>query len=328
MFLVMPFHFKRKEAVQKAVRRLCRERIVDALGALKKPDTFEAVHDIRKEIKKARAILRLVRTEIGNHFYKKCDRLLREAADCLTAARDADVKLSAFEMLTKHFNGKLSARPFPKIKKLVRDNCRDEARRFLKSDSIAKAKRILQKAKRKAGDLKMKSVGWRAIAPGLKKSFSSGREAYETALKDSTPKNFHEWRKRVKDLGFQIRLICPVWPKELRAVSDELEGLGELLGDDHDLAMLKEFIAEKFKRAGDVDDLNRLIRARQKELRSAALKLGVKFFAEAPETFCRRFGNHWKIWRNEAGRLSSCHDDNYTTRTKKRLIRRADLTHV
>ncbi|HEX3890412.1 MAG TPA: CHAD domain-containing protein, partial [Verrucomicrobiae bacterium] len=107
----MPFCFIKKESVHKAVRRLCRERIDDALENLQRGDRLEGIHQVRKEIKKLRAILRLVRTEIGNHFYKKCDRLLREAADCLTAARDADVKLSAFETLTKHFNGKLPARP-------------------------------------------------------------------------------------------------------------------------------------------------------------------------------------------------------------------------
>ena len=58
----MPFRFKRKESVTKAVRRLCCERIDDVMGMLDKGEHFDAVHDVRKEIKKLRAILRLARS--------------------------------------------------------------------------------------------------------------------------------------------------------------------------------------------------------------------------------------------------------------------------
>jgi hypothetical protein len=45
--------------------------------------------------------------------------------------------------------------------------------------------------------------------------------------------------------------------------------------------------------------LYELIHRRQKELRSSALKMGKRFYAEKPEHFCQRIGNYWKIWRGE-----------------------------
>jgi len=295
----MPFHFKKKESVAKAARRLCCERIDDALENLKDRDRLKSVHEVRKEIKKLRAILRLVRGEIGKNFYRKSNEMFRKVAVFLTAIRDSHVKLNAFEALTRHFKRRLPKRPFPKIKKVLQKICRAEERKFLKSNSISKVKRLLRKAERQVENLKIKSDGWAAIRPGLKKSFSRGREACKTVLEKSSPENFHEWRKRVKDLWHYLQLLCPAWSKELRAAADELQTLGELLGDDHDLVLLKEAVADICGKTEGIKLLNELIESRQKELRSAALKRGARFFAEKPSAFCRRFENYWKIWRGE-----------------------------
>lgn len=293
----MPFHFKKSEPVGKAVRRMCRERLNDALKTLKHSDRLKGVHDVRKDIKKLRAIFRLMRGEIGNKIYRRNNRALRAAAAGLTAMRDAQVKLNAFEDLTRHFRHHLSAKPFPKIKKALRKNCRDKERKFLKGRSATSVGKILRALKEDARDLKTDSKGWGAIKHGLTRSYRRGQEALQTARKDASPENLHEWRKRVKDLGYHLRLLCGVWPKELQATTDELESMGELLGDDHDLVLLAEFAEIKCKRAVDVDSLGKLICRRQKELRSEALKIGERFYAEEPALFCGRIGKYWKIWR-------------------------------
>ena len=145
--------------------------------------------------------------------------------------------------------------------------------------------------KRNADDLKIEAKGWTAIRPGLEKSFCRGQNALKVVLEKSSAENFHEWRKCVKDLWHQIKLLCPAWPQELRAAADELESFGEFLGDDHDLVMLKKFFADASGKFEGTKLLNELIESRQKELRSAALKLGAKFLAEKPSAFCRRLEN-------------------------------------
>ena len=60
----MSFRFKKKESISKAVHRLTAGRIEDALGCLEHCDHAEAIHCARKDIKKVRAVLRLVRTRI------------------------------------------------------------------------------------------------------------------------------------------------------------------------------------------------------------------------------------------------------------------------
>lgn len=294
----MAFHFKKKEKVAKALRRICCERVEDALEILK-DDRLKAVHNVRKEIKKLRAILRLIRGEIGKNVYRRNNHRLRAAAGELTAVRDARVRLDAFEGLAKHFGRGLPARPFPKIEEALREDYRAEERKFLNGHSAGAVAKILLELKQHADDLKTDASGWAAIGPGLEASFCRGREAFKTVQKDCSPKNLHEWRKRVKDLWHHLRLLCRVWPKEVRATIEELETLAELLGNDHDLVMLAEFVAENFKGARDAEALAELIGRRQKEFRSEALKLGRRFYAEKPERFCRRIGNYWTIWRGE-----------------------------
>jgi CHAD domain-containing protein len=295
--IVMPFYFKKKESVAKAVRRLCCERIDDALETLEKGRKLHAVHNVRKEIKKMRSVLRLMREEIGKNAYSRQTRKLREAANLLTAFRDAQVKLNAFDGLTKDFKRRLPQEPFPEIKTALRKNCRAEEKKL--GRAIASLKEILRESKQQLGKLKIESKGWRAIEPGLKKIYRRGHEAFEAARRKPTPENFHEWRKRVKDLWHQLRLLGPAQPRRLNGRAKNLEKLGDHLGDDHDLFMLREFITNQFEPAENIEAVDKLIGARQKNLRSKVFKLGRKIYQEKPNHFCRRMGDYWADWRSK-----------------------------
>lgn len=289
----MPFRFKKKESVAKAVRRLCCERLEDALETLEKTARFEAVHGVRKEIKKLRSILRLTRGEIGKETYRQHNQTLRKAAGLLTTFRDAQVKLSALDELSKHFEAELPAQS--EIKNALRDNCRAEEKKL--AVTIVPLKAILSESKEELDNLKIKSKGWQAIGPGLKKIYGRGQEAFETVDGEPSEENFHEWRKRVKDLGHQLSLLYPARPRKLGNRMEKLEELGDLLGDDHDLFMLREFVAKKFPRTHAIDTFQEMIVTRQGELRSAALKLGGRFYKEKSNRFSRRIGDYWKSWR-------------------------------
>jgi CHAD domain-containing protein len=293
----MAFHFKRKEPVAGAVRRLCRRRIEAALKSLEGRNRVKAVHNVRREIKKLRAILRLMRGEIGKGAYRRSVNTLRAAADRLTSVRDAHIRLQAFEALTSQYKRRVPARPFPEIKRALRRNCRMVERTYFKNHSVVKLKKILRKAGRQVGGLKIKSDGWAAIAPGLEKGYRRGRAALAMVRVAPSPEHFHDWRKRVKELWHQIRLLRSMRPKELGVAANELESLGELLGDDHDLFMLQVFLAGKFKNKEAADGLDELIRARQQGLHSVALELGANCYSENPDVFRRRLGNYWHRWR-------------------------------
>jgi CHAD domain-containing protein len=155
----------------------------------------------------------------------------------------------------------------------------------------------LCESKDELGHLKVKSKGWKAIEPGLKRIYCNGREALETAHREPSEENFHEWRKRVKDLWYQLRMLCPANPRELRERVTGLEELANLLGDGHDLFMLNEFVGKKLLQSEHAKMLKELIRKRQEKLHSKALKLGGRFYRQKPNEFCRHIEDYWKTWR-------------------------------
>jgi CHAD domain-containing protein len=281
----MAFRFYKSESPAKAVRRVCRERVGVALACLRQPGHPEAVHGARKEIKKLRALFRLVRGEISASQYRKVVKALRAAAIRLAATRDARVTLKAFENL----NGCPAAR-FAGIEGVLKKHAHREARRFDQNDAVTRVARLLRKAGRRADHLKITATGWPAIAPGLSRSYQRGREFYRRLRRKPVTEKFHDWRKHVKDLWYYSCLLQPVWVAA-REMRDELELLGEQLGEEHDLLLLQQFVAERCAtEAVETNALNGLIDARRKRLRAAALKLGARLYAETPAAFCRRLG--------------------------------------
>jgi CHAD domain-containing protein len=285
----MPFHFKQAESPGEAVPRICRERLAKARARLRHSGQPAVVHGLRKDIKKLRALFRLVRGEIGRDAYRKGTKSLRQAAKRLGAPRDARLMRKTFETLVDR-----QSKKFPKIRAALKDHACRKARQFRRDDFAALTRRLLQKTGRIAGNLKIKADGWTAIEPGLEASYRCGRAARDLAGRKPLPENFHDWRKQVKDVGYYFQLLSPAWPPEFRELTRKLKLLGAFLGDDHDLAVLQEFVAG---RGGETRSLNRLIVGRQKRLRAAGLKLGTEIYAEPPAAICRRLERHWNNWR-------------------------------
>jgi CHAD domain-containing protein len=303
----MPLHFKRKESVRKAVKRIARRRTEKALEALQHCERLEAVHTVRKEIKQLRALLRFTREAIPASDYKCCSSDLREAARCLACARDAHVKVRALTDLAKHFKKELAQRPFKQIKHLLAEDCRRERGELSRSHAARQVERILKNFGRRADALSFRCSGWRAIGPGLRRSYCDGRRGYQHACRMAAPENFHEWRKRVKDLYYQIGLLCAIWPEQMGAVDAELDALGERLGDAHDLALLLEpKVLKGFQKCSEeeAEALTELVEKREKELQRSALLMGARFYQEKPSIFCNRLRQYWKRWRRDPRKLA------------------------
>jgi CHAD domain-containing protein len=109
--------------------------------------------------------------------------------------------------------------------------------------------------------------------------------------------DFHRWRKRAKDLWYELRLLEGAWEGPLKALAAEAGRLSDLLGDHHDLAVLREDLHERRLGEEETRALAAAIEARQEELGGAALDLGRRIYAERPKRFSRRLRRYWKAWR-------------------------------
>jgi CHAD domain-containing protein len=298
----MSLCFKRKEPVPKAIRRLGLERIEHALRCLIDRQHANAIHCARKDIKKIRAVLRLVRANIDKKEFRRLNGLLREAAGHLAPPRDAFVKSETFAKLSSSFKGQLAAGALRHVRCALRNDLNRQRKHFEKNKTATAVEGLLRRTASELNHVKISGEGWNVIQPGVRSAYRQGKRAYRTALENPQAEQFHAWRKRAKDLLYHVTLLRPVWPEPMTAIADRLDALGEYLGDDHDLAVVRRAIETQYaddENAPELTTVQAFIESRQLELRNAALALGARVYAEKPSGFCGRLAAYWQIWRCE-----------------------------
>jgi hypothetical protein len=150
--------FQKERIGVKAVRRIGRELIEHALECLKQCGA-EAIHCARKDVKKARAVLRLVRSEIGKKTFCRITELLREAAHQLAAPRDAYVKVQTLRNLTRHFKGQLAAGALRYVRAEFRKARDEEVQEFAKKKTVRSVERTLRRVAKELDCLKVRGKG-------------------------------------------------------------------------------------------------------------------------------------------------------------------------
>ena len=297
----MSYRLRADERVSDALRRCTREqldRAINELTAEVDHDPVTAVHDARKALKKARSAVRLGRGAIDRDVQRRNNAALRDAGRRLSSARDAEVMLGAVDDLAERFAGQVPGTTFDAIRgHLVAE--RDEARTRLLGAAVAgHVAGDLKAVQTGTDDWRVRGGGWTAIEPGLLRSYRRGRTALEAAREDPTSENFHEWRKRAKDLWYHLRMLMPLSPGIVGGQADEAHELADLLGDDHDLAVLREALEGGAGAVpADVDAVIGLLDHRRAQLQAKALLVGERLYAESPKAFGRRLHGYWRIWR-------------------------------
>jgi CHAD domain-containing protein len=302
----MSYRLRVDESLPDGLQRCAREqldRAVDELTTGVSDDPVAAVHDARKALKKERSLLRLGRGAIGRGTRRSLNASLRPAGRALSAARDAEVMLQAVDDLADRFAGQVPQTTFDAIRRHVEAE-RDPARqRLLESGLTGEVADELKGVRIRLDGLAPGRGGWKALEPGLLRSYKRGRKALAIAHRDPSVENLHEWRKRSKDLWYHLRLLKPTAPGIVGGHADEAHRLADLLGDDHDLAVLREtLLTGAGGLAVDLDPVIDLIDRRREQLQTKALLLGDRLYAESPKAFARRLRRYWKTSRGAAPR--------------------------
>ena len=106
----------------------------------------------------------------------------------------------------------------------------------------------------------------------------------------------HEWRKRAKDLWYDLRVLRELWPAVLGETADQAHELADRLGDHHDLAVLGADL--ETRDVTEPEAIRVLIERRQEELLASAVALGERLYAEKPKAFGKRMKSYWKAARS------------------------------
>ena len=258
----------------------------------------EAIHGARKDLKKARAALRLVREAIGEKTFKRENRALRDAARTLSASRDAEVKLGTLDALADG-DGDVP----PGATALWREALSADRDRIVGGENggTEEAVAAIEAVAARVPEWKIRADGWKLLSPGLDTAYRDGHENFAALGEAPAFEAVHDLRKRGKDLWYQLRLLRDAWQPVLESTAEEIHEFTDRLGDHHDLAVL---LVDLEGRA-EVDAVHRetlrtLIEARQASLLAEARAAGARVYAEKPKAFGRRLRAYWRAWRRDA----------------------------
>jgi len=250
----MGFRLKLREPLPDGLKRVFREQIEFALELCRHPAKQRGitVHEVRKHLKKLRAAMPLAIPEVGRDRHTREDRCVRRIGRLVSDLRDAQVRLQTLIQLRDETAKGPHDSPFPRIEELL----------SLERESFSAA-----------------FAGWQKQAiPQL--------ERVETRLL-KWPLEGLTWKQVYGAVG----KIYKRGQRRLAKTINDAEVLGELLGREHDLNFLW---ARLEKECGDetlrdeLAQLEKLIRKRGKRLRTNALELGRRFYAEPAKAFAKR----------------------------------------
>ena len=284
-------------------------------------DLASTVHEARRAIKRARALLRM-----ADPWPKSSptDSTLRDASRVLAVLRDADVRVLTAQNIR---DDSPSSGPSPVPPHLLDSLEEERRRRFAEWGSadgpLQAAGELLRSAIVEIGDTRApgtssgpeqtgsggteeaSSGGMELLRLGLGASYAAVRtrsdpaavegpvdEPADEPLDKPLDERSHKLRKRVKDLRYQLEFLdtggCLGQPKLDRLVKD-LHHLTDLLGDRNDLVTLTRYAASAdVLSESEHATLIAHVEGGKQALRSEAAALSARLFQEEPDSFVRR----------------------------------------
>jgi CHAD domain-containing protein len=274
-----------------------RSIIGDARRALSDPELSdpEAVHEVRKTLKRWRALMRLLAHGIG----EPADQMRAEARElmrALTGARDAQSALDALADLKKS-DIPFSATSAETIRNRLTEMRNAAEKTGFTKEARERLSRYLDYATLSLERWPLKAIDFDTVADGLTSTYRRARQLVPDDWPSVEPEHLHDLRRRVVEHRHQMDLVEPLWPRLGKVWADEAQRLRNQLGACQDLAVLSNFTAPHRPLAPWRSRLTPLTQeCRTAHLKTAA-RLAGRLFAEKPKAFRRRIAALWSARR-------------------------------
>lgn len=299
----MAFQLQLGETLPEGIRRIVLEQIDAAIALLTPPipDQETAIHDARRCFKKVRGVLRLVRDEVEEEVYQLENQTFRDMARKLAEYRDATTLIEALQNLAQVVGETMPTEEFQAVRALLTEMQAETSHKLTEHGGpLQETEKMLQETRHRAETWPLERDRFAAINRGLFRTYRRGRRAYYEVVADASVEHLHEWRKEVKYLWYQLRILEPIWPEVLKSLVRELKTLSDELGDDHDLVLLHAAIVAHPSLMGGgfhLRALPNLIETRRADLQAAAMQRGARIYSEKPKMFVGRIRGYWGVWR-------------------------------
>ncbi|MFN0250652.1 MAG: CHAD domain-containing protein [Kofleriaceae bacterium] len=241
-----------------------------------------AVHEARKALRRARAVLMMVSNALPKGERRAVRAALQESRRSLSTARDHAV---APEMLASI---------------VLSDEDRSIAKRVL--DNAAEALPPTQELKQLLAEAATRAAAqaealeaalpqeleWKVVIDGIKDVYAEARDARRRGKKSKAW--FHTWRRRSKELVYQLELVAEHAGQRMNAIHDELEGIANTQSPAVDLIMLRDFVNTYGQGIAPdaIEHLRDSIDSAVDELMTTARDAGRDAYSQRPKKFAKR----------------------------------------
>ena len=287
------FRLRDGEPVADGLRRIACAQLdmsIERLEGRTDEELGAAVHETRKSLKRLRTIVRLARDELGDELYRRENDAFRDAGRKLAGARDAQVLLETLDALRERHPDEAPRGRFDRFRGMLAAEHATAQGRLAEGAAITTVVGDLRDARARVPDWPLEREGFDGMAPGFRRIYRRGRREYRAARREPGTDSLHELRKRVKDLWYAAQVARPAAPKKMKRIARRAHALSDVIGEDHDLAILRQRAAERrycFDDEADVGDLTQLIERRREELQRDAMDLAQRLFRKKPGKLVR-----------------------------------------
>lgn len=245
------------------------------------PGTKE-VHDIRVYMKKSRAVMKIISGQLEDDFYKRQYETYREIGQRTSSWRDNSVHRKILKNLKKKYPGIFSNLTDRKdIDRLLQKASNKQT----SSQEVLNEIKIIDDNLNKAGFRlrfqNMNDMEPKILVTELEKSFNLVVDSYLSCRNNTKPEKVHTFRKRAKDLLYQLCFFRPLNPPAVRSLEKKLDDLTRNLGKYNDMSQLILCLNYKYKKKSSdpaLDELMVLIREEQDKYLSKVWPVARKIF--------------------------------------------------
>lgn len=270
-----------------------RSIIADARRALTDPELSdaEAVHEVRKALKRWRALLRLLARPLG----EQADQMRAEARELmrgLSGARDAQSSLDALADLRKA-DVPFSPTSIATIQQRLTGIKQAAEQTGFTKDMRGRLSRYLDYATLSLERWPIKAIDFDTVADGLISTYRRARQLVPDSWIEADAEHLHDLRRRVVEHRHQMDLMEPLWPRLGQVWAEEAQRLRNRLGACQDLAVFTSLTGPHQPLAPWRSRLAPVIEARRLSHLKTAARLAGRLFAEKPKAFRRRIAALW-----------------------------------
>jgi CHAD domain-containing protein len=199
----------------------------------------KVIHDVRVLMKKSRASIKLLKTQIDEESFNREYGTFREVGRIMCSWRENSVHRKLLRDLKKRFPELFSRlKDNQKINMLLNTQQIINDPSLEMKEDLEKIISLLHKSAYRLRFRSMDNLDQKLITGELEKTYDNVSDCFLKARNYPKNINLHEFRKKIKDFLYQLYFFRSLDPKATISLEKRTDALGQNLGKYNDYAVL------------------------------------------------------------------------------------------